>query len=316
MDMSGSMQGAGGVGGLLQVTDHSSPSTENFFPTYDGNGNVSEYLSTVGAVVAHYEYDTFGNEIVAATSGSLAQNFIHRFSTKYIDAETGFYYYGYRYYDPVTGRWINRDPIEEEGGFNLYGFVENNGVNRRDIMGLLVDTYDEDSSSFFLESAALDFNTAAQVELDNGKIEKKKVQREVGGETIYGLEISGKLELSGYYNYRHPDGFSQATLDHERIHVDIWQANWNHAAYRANVYEQDWCSEECRNLASSIVTALERLYMTGYAEKEHGEYHESVGIKEGPKIQRAVRQIGIYEDVLESLIQSYEEQDCVNKIYN
>jgi len=45
-------------------------------------------------------------------------------------------YYGYRYYDPVTGRWPSRDPIEEQGGINLYGFVGNDGVNRRDVLGL------------------------------------------------------------------------------------------------------------------------------------------------------------------------------------
>jgi RHS repeat-associated protein len=45
--------------------------------------------------------------------------------------------YGYRYYDPLTGRWPSRDPIEEEGGVNLYGFVGNDGVNRLDVHGLL-----------------------------------------------------------------------------------------------------------------------------------------------------------------------------------
>jgi len=44
--------------------------------------------------------------------------------------------YGFRYLDPVTGRWINRDPIEEEGGINLYGFVGNDGVNAWDVLGL------------------------------------------------------------------------------------------------------------------------------------------------------------------------------------
>ena len=45
-------------------------------------------------------------------------------------------YYGYRYYDPKTGRWPSRDPIEEEGGVNMYGFVGNDGVNELDILGL------------------------------------------------------------------------------------------------------------------------------------------------------------------------------------
>jgi hypothetical protein len=44
-------------------------------------------------------------------------------------------YYGFRYYDPETGRWPNRDPIEEEGGYNLYGFVGNDGVNAWDYLG-------------------------------------------------------------------------------------------------------------------------------------------------------------------------------------
>ena len=45
-------------------------------------------------------------------------------------------YYGYRWFDPVTGRWPSRDPIEEEGGLNLYGFVENDVVNSHDYLGL------------------------------------------------------------------------------------------------------------------------------------------------------------------------------------
>jgi RHS repeat-associated protein len=45
-------------------------------------------------------------------------------------------YYGYRFYDPETGRWPSRDPIEEQGGVNLYGFVGNDGVNFFDLLGL------------------------------------------------------------------------------------------------------------------------------------------------------------------------------------
>ncbi|MBK1830821.1 RHS repeat-associated core domain-containing protein [Verrucomicrobiaceae bacterium R5-34] len=131
MDLSGSMQGAGGVGGLLSVND----GTSSYYPTYDGNGNVSEYLDSTGTVQAHYEYDAFGNTVVG--TGTKVNDYDHRFSTKPHDAETGLYYYGYRYYDPVTGRWPSRDPIEERGGVNLYGFVENNGITRVDVLGLV-----------------------------------------------------------------------------------------------------------------------------------------------------------------------------------
>ncbi len=45
--------------------------------------------------------------------------------------------YGYRWYDPLTGRWPSRDPIGEEGGYNLYGFVGNDGVGKIDFLGLI-----------------------------------------------------------------------------------------------------------------------------------------------------------------------------------
>ena len=48
-------------------------------------------------------------------------------------------YYGYRYYDPQSGRWSSRDPIGEEGGLNLYGFVGNDGLNESDVLGLKED---------------------------------------------------------------------------------------------------------------------------------------------------------------------------------
>ena len=48
----------------------------------------------------------------------------------------GLTYYGYRYYDSELGRWLNRDPIEEDGGYNIYGFIFNNSVNQFDYLGL------------------------------------------------------------------------------------------------------------------------------------------------------------------------------------
>jgi uncharacterized protein RhaS with RHS repeats len=47
-------------------------------------------------------------------------------------------YYGYRYYDPVTGRWPLRDPIQERGGYNLYGFVGNAPLRHVDTLGLAI----------------------------------------------------------------------------------------------------------------------------------------------------------------------------------
>jgi RHS repeat-associated protein len=60
---------------------------------------------------------------------------IHGFSSKPSFGNQGLLYYGYRWYSPSLGRWINRDPLEERGGMNLYGFVGNDGVTRWDLLG-------------------------------------------------------------------------------------------------------------------------------------------------------------------------------------
>ncbi len=131
-DLSGTLQGAGGVGGLLAVIR----SDGAFFPCYDANGNVTGYVDANGTVCAHYEYSPFGETIVQ--SGDLAHTFRFRFSTKYWDEETRSYYYGYRHYAPKLGCWFNRDPIGINGGLNEYGFTRNNPVNLFDKLGLRV----------------------------------------------------------------------------------------------------------------------------------------------------------------------------------
>ncbi len=75
--------------------------------------NTTDYVSETGEVVASYSYDAFGRTLSA--TGPMADAFPFRFSTKYYDSETGLYYYGRRYYSPDLGRWLNPDPIEEEG---------------------------------------------------------------------------------------------------------------------------------------------------------------------------------------------------------
>ena len=128
-DLSGTLQGAGGVGGLLAVSIDGSWN----FPLYDHNGNIMTYVSKQGAIDAEYIYDAFGRTI--AQSGPMADIFSFRFSTKYHDSETGLYCYGERYYSPELIRWPNRDSIGEEGGLSLYGFCGNDALNGIDPLG-------------------------------------------------------------------------------------------------------------------------------------------------------------------------------------
>ena len=118
----------GGVGGLL--ARRSEGMTYSYL--YDGRGNVTGVLDSASAVVAAYRYDPFGS--IVSESGSHEQ--AYKFSTKPQEPLSGLYYFGYRHYSPREGRWITRDPIREQGGANLYSFVESDPVNFIDPWGL------------------------------------------------------------------------------------------------------------------------------------------------------------------------------------
>jgi RHS repeat-associated protein len=157
LDLSGSGQGAGGVGGLLE---ENVVGNGVHFVAYDGNGNVAALVSaTNGTITANYEHGPFG-EVIRAT-GPMAKLNPFRFSTKYQDDETDFLYYGFRYYNPSTGRWLSRDPIDDAAYQKLvlwssfsrnrvikllrernnppYLFVHNDPVSKLDVLGLSTD---------------------------------------------------------------------------------------------------------------------------------------------------------------------------------
>jgi RHS repeat-associated protein len=161
-DLSGRLQGAGGIGGLLARSDRnqvmpgvvtsggvSEFGTHSYYHA-DGNGNVTMLIAASQMIVAKYLYDPFGNTL--AKCGLLADVNSYRFSSKEWNGNSGLYYYLYRFYDPNLQRWLNRDPISE-GGFeicrfrgdlfiwpyraeNLYEFCVNQPANKWDKYGL------------------------------------------------------------------------------------------------------------------------------------------------------------------------------------
>ena len=126
------LERAGGIGGLLAVSDPNDPNDPNdpcgnFVYFYDGNGNVGQVVDLAhdandpaGAIVAKYEYDPYGQRINHDPNVPEYDQ-PWRFSTKQFDAETGLGYWGYRYYSPGLGRWISRDPLRELGSTLLAG---------------------------------------------------------------------------------------------------------------------------------------------------------------------------------------------------
>jgi len=102
----------------------------NEYLVADGNKNIIQVCNATGSVTDSYVYDPFGKVTHNGTSENPFQ-----FSSEFFDDETELVYYNYRYYNPNLGRWINRDPIEEEGGWNLYVMVGNNTSNHWDFLG-------------------------------------------------------------------------------------------------------------------------------------------------------------------------------------
>jgi RHS repeat-associated protein len=114
----------------------------------DRNGMVHYYLpnhrgDTVlcvtnnGVSVSYLKYDAFGNSVTNIG----AFNPRYTFSTKeYLD-DVKLYLYAYRLYDPVAGRWTQRDPVDYLDSVNLYQFCGNNPVNVMDSFGLLQKEY-------------------------------------------------------------------------------------------------------------------------------------------------------------------------------
>jgi len=134
-DLSGSMDGAGGIGGLLALSDLQSPllNPSHYFYHADNNGNVTMLINSVQLAAAKYIYDPFGNTL--SYSGPLAERNLYRFSSKEAHPSSGLAYYLYRYYDSNLQRWLSRDPIAEEGRLNLYAYACNDPADQIDLYG-------------------------------------------------------------------------------------------------------------------------------------------------------------------------------------
>ena len=127
-DLSGSRQGAAGVRGLLGIKIRS----RGLFPMYSRAGDIVSYLDYIGIPVLSERFDVFGN--TTNFCDSAVEHLKYRFSTKPLIGDL--YYFGFRFYDPLIGRWLSRDPIQEAGGENLFSYLENSWHMTFDLLGL------------------------------------------------------------------------------------------------------------------------------------------------------------------------------------
>ncbi|MGA9673273.1 MAG: RHS repeat-associated core domain-containing protein [Terracidiphilus sp.] len=102
---------------------------------YDGGGSVRQLTSSAGTVTDSYEYDAFGNSFTK--TGSTPNNYLYR--GEQYDSDLGLYYLRARYYNPATGRFLSRDPLEGKANdpktLHKYLYAGGNPVNAIDPTG-------------------------------------------------------------------------------------------------------------------------------------------------------------------------------------
>lgn len=115
---------------------------ELFAPLHDHNGNVACLINPENAQVEEtYRYSAFGVETIYDAAGQKQTGSLNpwRFSSKRVDTETDLVYFGRRYYDPQTARWLTPDPIGDSAGPNLYAYVNNSPLTHFDLYGLWME---------------------------------------------------------------------------------------------------------------------------------------------------------------------------------
>ena len=122
-----------GDGDLISRTTVNGNTGTSTFYQFDSEGNVLQHLDSADNASAPTVYDAWGN-MIAGTPSSDPYGYKGEFGY-YTDNETGLILCTHRYYDPQAGRWLTEDPIGTSGGMNLYGYCNNDAINRVDSNG-------------------------------------------------------------------------------------------------------------------------------------------------------------------------------------
>lgn len=282
-DLSGTLQGAGNVGGLLAVRNE----IGQFFPAYDNLGNIVAYIDGGCIAVSTFSYDAFGR--TTSIDGAFSSSFPFRFSTKPFDFETKLTYYGFRVYNSAIGRWMNRDPIGVFGGINLHGFHHNSLLCFYDFLGLDSETESESNPTLhptsFVERLIKKFLECEQTHPDAFHWDKaikfllrkqfgiwwKKEIKSIAKNTITGLNIANFLperyeNLKNALETLYPDGvpfnhYGVLDADLSKIVSSIDSAN--KAAHLLDTLSYDDITPtEVGALLSSIIDLSEALSST------------------------------------------------------
>ena len=186
LDLSGTIDGAGGVGGLLWVSNFQSPIGPHF-AAYDGNGNVVALVSAAtGTETARYEYGPFAEPI--RVTGPAANLNPFRFSTKRTCNTTDLVLYEYRTYSPNLGRWLHRDPVTGyEFGLTHEDLAEKMADEATEGMG-----QDSHNEYLFVRNGPKDaVDLLGLVEVETGVNRAETPFRYIAIDAHYFLEVDG-----------------------------------------------------------------------------------------------------------------------------
>jgi len=205
----------------------------------------------IGVAANTYQYSPFGQHLDAQL------RFIS-FSSEYYDPTTDLYYYNYRYYNPFYNKWIDRDPIAEDGGINVYAMLMNNPIGMTDALGLIccngIETGD-DECCFNDEIMTMDLD----------------IQANEGGKCCINLiKICLTTKKLVHQNIAIGDSVFSYGLDNN-FYLLIFPQFWDSASVYIDVKGKEI---ECFNVKKSVATVLasEMYKMTNTNTCERGPY--------------------------------------------
>jgi RHS repeat-associated protein len=273
-DLSGTLEGAGGIGGLLGRTDSQSSIASGgggstCFYHCDAVGNVTTLLDGAQQIAARYLYDPFGN--ILSQTGPLAEENLYRFSSKEFHPQSGLVYYLYRYYEASLQRWLNRDPLataisrafpiplenyalpfEFLAGGSLYGFAYNDSLSEVDAYGYDVWVLTDSCSLLGLHEVVVGSNpdgTFWFADMNAGK----------GGLSFFGLFGLNCPANISFYRVGNVDPNSTTDCYSVSVHIvtsDAVSARVAREAQRRMENERstryDLCGNNCWDFASEL----------------------------------------------------------------
>ena len=212
-----------GLGAEIGASVYMEFDGKGYTPLHDRQGSVTVLLDAAGAVAEHYRYDAFGNE----TCSTIQPKNPWRFSSKRTDEETGFVYFGRRYYDPSIGKWLTQDPLGLKAGPNLYAYVLNNPLTLVDQYGL-IDSDTQHTSKAYHLCHGVDTDSGVDRRAENARRQEREEFRQYIADCQQERE-----EINNFYATHDLDVYTRTeplNFDSEPCGTNKWGVFWNIAA--------------------------------------------------------------------------------------